>query len=100
PPLSPDSLSLHDALPILSKPSLVPSRSMLVTSSSPAPAAAIRCAHSTASRPVAVRPPWVNTSQRGGSPGAETRLASMATTMHCRSEEHTSELQSRENLVC
>ena len=46
-----------------SKPSRVPSRSMLVSRISPAPASAMRCAHSTASRPVALRPPWVKTSQ-------------------------------------
>ena len=39
----------------------------------------MRRAQSTASRPVGVRPPWVNTSQRLG----ETCLASIATTMHC-----------------
>src|SRR5450830_23907 len=62
-----------------SKPDLVPSRSMLVSSSSPAPMASILRAHSTASRPVALRPPCVNTSHL---PGA-TCLASMATMMHC-----------------
>ena len=35
-----------------------------------------------ASSPVGLRPPWVKISQRGGSPGFDTRLASMATTMH------------------
>src|SRR3569623_2026630 len=38
---------------------------------------------SRTSRPLALRPPWVNTSQRGASPGAFTCLASIATTMHC-----------------
>ena len=32
--------------------------------------------------PVVLRPPWVKISQRGGSPSPDTRLASMATTMH------------------
>ena len=56
----------------------VPSRSMLVSRISPAPRAA-NCRHqSTASRPVRVRPPWVNTSHR---PGPAAR-ASTATTTH------------------
>src|SRR5690554_3594981 len=55
---------------------------MLVSSSSPAPSSTIFRAHSTASRPVALRPPWVKISQRGSSPSALTCLASMATTMH------------------
>ena len=42
-----------------SKPSRVPSRSMLVSRISPAPAAVIRRAQSTASRPVGLRPPCV-----------------------------------------
>src|SRR3569832_2477703 len=46
-----------------SKPLLVPSRSIEVSSSSPAPRFSIFFAHSTASSPVAVRPPWVKTSQ-------------------------------------
>src|SRR3954470_949991 len=61
-----------------SKPSRVPSRSMLVSRISPAPAADMRCAHCTASSPVARRPPCVWTSQP-----APLRLASIATTMHC-----------------
>ena len=40
-----------------SKPSLLPSRSMLVSKISPAPRRAASTAHSTASMPVAVRPP-------------------------------------------
>ena len=46
-----------------SKPSLVPSRSMLVSSTSPAPRAAASAAHATASRPVGSRPPLRKTSQ-------------------------------------
>src|SRR5690606_20803789 len=61
-----------------SKPSRVPSRSMLVSRISPAPSAWTSRAHSTASMPVALRPPCVKTSQR-----SPCRLASMATTMHC-----------------
>src|SRR5579885_2647188 len=56
---------------------------MLVISSSPAPAAAIRSAQATASRPVGRRPPWVNTSQPRAGSSAARRLASIATTMHC-----------------
>src|SRR5436309_3387904 len=41
-----------------SKPSLVPSRSMLVSSTSPAPRSIPSRAQATASRPVGVRPPW------------------------------------------
>src|SRR5690606_15444979 len=44
---------------------------------SPAPRLATCLANSTASRPVGLRPPWVNTSQ-----WSPTRLASTATTMH------------------
>jgi len=64
-----------------SKPALVPSRSILVSKISPAPAFCIRLPHSIASSPVERRPPWVKTSQRGLALG--TRFASMAMTMHC-----------------
>ena len=60
-----------------SKPERVPSRSMLVTSSSPAPRRSASRAHSIASRPVGVRPPSTTTSNE--SPAAR---ASIATTMH------------------
>src|SRR5260370_287328 len=46
-----------------SNPSLVPSRSMLVTGTSPAPRSIPSLAQATASRPVGVRPPWTYTSQ-------------------------------------
>ena len=78
-----------------SYPARWPSVSMLVSRISPAPSSTTRRAHLTASRPVGVRPPWVETSQRESSPSDEspcqrdplaapgiTRLASMATTMH------------------
>ncbi|MCY1452572.1 hypothetical protein D9M71_695010 [compost metagenome] len=55
---------------------------MLVSRISPAPRSSIFFAQATASRPVGLRPPWVKISQRGVSPGADTFLASMATTMH------------------
>src|SRR5262249_36170094 len=45
-----------------SNPSRVPSRSMLVSRISPAPAASMRRAQSTASSPAARRPPWRNPS--------------------------------------
>src|SRR4029079_6528095 len=59
-----------------SKPLRVPSRSMLVSRISPAPASCMRLAHSTASSPVGLRPPWVNTSHE-----PPFFFASMATTM-------------------
>ena len=78
-----------------------PSVSMLVTSSSPAPRAAARSAHFSASMPVAFRPPCVYTSQADSGSSARVlsstsgdckaaslalplaiRLTSMATTMH------------------
>ena len=42
----------------------------------------MRRAHSTASMPVGLRPPWVKISQRLASLSPLTFLASMATTMH------------------
>ena len=55
----------------VSKPEPVPSRSIEVTSSSPAPSSTARCAHATASRPVGSRPPLTTTSQvRRPGPGA------------------------------
>ena len=45
-----------------SKPSLVPSRSMLVSRISPAPSSIILTAQATASIPVGLRPPWVKIS--------------------------------------
>ena len=64
-----------------SKPSLLPSRSMLVRRISPAPRRAASAAHSTASRPVFLRPPCTYTSHLLGLPG--TRLASMAHRIAC-----------------
>ena len=55
---------------------------MEVSRISPAPSATTSLAYSTASMPVGVRPPCVKISQRLGSPGFDTFLASMATTMH------------------
>jgi len=68
----------------MSKPHLAPSRSIEVSRISPAPRQPLRGAKSTASMPVARRPPWVKISQRF-SPARSvlTRLASIATTMHC-----------------
>ena len=42
----------------------------------------MRRPQATASRPVALRPPWVKTSKPEAIPGLSTRLASIATTMH------------------
>ncbi len=47
-----------------------------------APRSTILMANSTASMPVALRPPWVKISQRSVSPGLETFFESMDTTMH------------------
>ena len=63
------------------KPCLVPSRSILVSKISPAPRRCISTAHSTASKPVGLRPPWVKISQRVFS--GLTALASTATTIAC-----------------
>src|SRR5690606_41344403 len=79
------SLALHDALPIWP-----PSR----TSARPSPRSPARPRQIRSPRPTAAipwhrppRPPPVPTARPSRPP-------------HARSEEHTSELQSRENLVC
>ena len=64
----------------MSKPDLVPSRSIDVTSSSPAPSSTARTAQSTASRPAASRPPLTTTSKPDGNAGLGDRRASIATT--------------------
>src|SRR6185436_1463218 len=66
-----------------SNPCLVPSRSIEVSRISPAPSDTTSCAYSMASIPVELRPPWVKISQRSPPPARLTRLASIATTMHC-----------------
>src|SRR5438477_2097625 len=66
-----------------SNPCLVPSRSIEVSRISPAPSETTSWAYSIASIPVEFRPPWVNISQRSEPPARLTRLASIATTMHC-----------------
>ena len=62
-----------------SKPSFVPSRSMLVSRISPAPRSAPSRAQATASFPVGVRPPWTKTSQ----PPWPVPRASIARTTAC-----------------
>ena len=64
-----------------SKPAVVPSASIEFSRISPAPSCTARCAQSTASIPVPVRPPWVVTSKPLGGPGA--RRASTDSTTHC-----------------
>src|SRR5450759_5066927 len=65
----------------VSKPAPVPSRSIEVTRSSPAPATTARTAQASASRPVASRPPLTTTSTPPlGSSGPARRRASIATT--------------------
>src|SRR5882672_3037088 len=66
-----------------SNPCLVPSRSIEVKRISPAPSETTSWAYSMASIPVELRPPWVKISQRSPPPARLTRLASIATTMHC-----------------
>ena len=52
-----------------SKPSVVPSASIALSRISPAPSSAARTAHSIASRPALLRPPWVVTSKPLSVPG-------------------------------
>src|SRR6185369_4808354 len=61
-----------------SNPAFVPSASMLFNTISPAPRDTARFAHSTASRPVSLRPPCEKTPHLSGA----TDFASMETTMH------------------
>src|SRR5690606_40387107 len=95
-PAGPYPLSLHDALPISPRSSLV-STSMAVpppTASTAAAATRSRSLPSTLLLAVAaqVRPPAARM--------ATVATAGMMTRFVGGSEEHTSELQSRENLVC
>ena len=55
---------------------------MLVSRISPAPSVCILRAHATASRPVGLRPPWVNTSQRGAGCRARRRSTSLGVDGH------------------
>ncbi len=64
----------------MSKPAVVPSASIELSRISPAPSCTPRRAHSTASIPVPVRPPWVVTSKPLGGPSA--RRASTDSTTH------------------
>src|SRR5690606_41713710 len=83
--------SLHDALPI--------SRSLASTSATDSPRAA---ASSAAPAPV-TPPPMTSTSnccRRNRDRSEALRRGSSRAAAYRRSEEHTSELQSRENLVC
>src|SRR5664280_1497102 len=65
-----------------SNPSRVPSRSIEVINNSPAPTAAHCSDQATASRPVGVRPPWVNTSHSVASPDAPFRSAAAGVDCH------------------
>ena len=66
----------------ISYPSLVPSASMQVRTSSPAPSASTFLAHSTHSRPVGIRPPLMWTSQNSEPSSRLIRFGSRFTTMH------------------
>src|SRR5690606_41869586 len=85
--------SLHDALPIWDRPQS-PSRRGLQDS----PARRLRLAPAPTAAPAGIR--------RGAPPvparpaGSPPPPAAPPAGSDCRSEEHTSELQSRENLVC
>src|SRR5690606_39306110 len=83
PELSP--LSLHDALPI-----------------SLAPSPLARCTGSATAPPVAARtgPPLQVGQRQWRTTRLPHRFPGLAGAVAPRSEEHTSELQSRENLVC
>src|SRR3712207_7340946 len=78
------TLSLHDALPI--------SKTMTGTGSAPAKTTSMASITRESSPPEAPR--WTGL---GGAPGCG---ASSRATSSTRSEEHTSELQSRQYLVC
>ncbi len=65
-------------LSMLSNPALVPSASIEVTSNSPAPLLYASFAHSSASIPVSLRPPWVKICHLSSA----TLFASIATTIH------------------
>src|SRR3954471_12916891 len=77
------TLSATSRVSGMSKPWRVPSRSIEVSRISPAPSDTTSWAYSMASMPVELRPPWVKISQRSPPPARLTRLASIATTMHC-----------------
>src|SRR5690606_42002544 len=76
------TLSLHDALPIWS--------------------ATLNLNHAanTIWRPSSASRTWPISRPKGLSAFPRSRASSMSLQDACRSEEHTSELQSRENLVC
>src|SRR5690606_40916357 len=84
------TLSLHDALPIFPTGPPAKPRGFL---EAPAGRGRRRCGGSRA--PVRPGPP-----RRSETVGQPARPVHCRTRGWCRSEEHTSELQSRENLVC
>src|SRR5690349_9133874 len=95
PPSALYPLSLHDALPICSRRSAAPGRS----------ASTARESISISSTPPTARsgrasPPRSTTSARSASSAASPPCWSCSRCSASRSEEHTSELQSRRDLVC
>src|SRR5690606_41667489 len=82
------TLSLHDALPI----------SMSTTASQSWPCS-FRCSTGNGRRSDA-RPPFGLLARSGAPLLLRPSASNIAKYMRLRSEEHTSELQSRENLVC
>src|SRR5690606_39812918 len=91
PPTQAYTLPLHDALPILRRARCVPGRRPCPAHPQPCPAAAVRPG---SARTAAQRQ---SPHHRAGRPRDRLRRGGPA---RARSEEHTSELQSRENLVC
>src|SRR5690606_41926565 len=89
------TLPLHDALPIF----INPTQTVHLMRGSSAPMYTVR-------RPPPDNPPqptlFLSTSSRAHKMSSATRSSAKNTPGHVvpRSEEHTSELQSRENLVC
>src|SRR5690606_41495296 len=87
-------LSLHDALPISSRPSAT-------SRPSPSPRAKTRGPVSSSPPPSATPPGSQTAPPPAAGTATGTRSSPTDTTATTpRSEEHTSELQSRENLVC
>src|SRR5690606_39463000 len=91
--VAPYTLSLHDALPICfvpqERPTILPANSQQLPGKSPV--------GRPADRPQWPRPLQPPLLQPGRLPRRE---ACSSSSYQLRSEEHTSELQSRENLVC
>src|SRR5690606_40420423 len=94
------TLALHDALPTSrSPPPLLPASPLRSTARPPREPPPRRTAHPPPEHPPrhTAHPPWQPPPRRTAHPPWQPPPRRTA---HPRSEEHTSELQSRENLVC